>query len=669
MSEQLRALLVEDSVRDFDLIVRELRLAGFAPAARRVQTEADMAEALADEPWDVVFSDHSLPGFDAATALQVLQRTNLDTPFIIISGMIGEERAVDLMKAGAHDYVSKQNLARLIPVVRRVLKEAEERRERRRVEATIAGLNRERERMLQQRSTLLDINNAVIANLDRESLFQAIFAAVRRALVCDRMFLTLREAETGKTETVALGESLALEPDPNSGNHAMKGPIASVLQNGRLLSRKDLPPDAELPGEAELPQLGVRSYLAAPLETTSGPFGVLTIASSRPGNLSEDDKAFFSQVCHQVGLAIGNMLSFEQIARLKARLEREKEYLVDEIRSEHNFGEMVGSSPAFLDLKERIQRVAPTDATVLITGESGTGKELVARSLHSLSGRREKPLVKVNCAAISAGLVESELFGHVKGAFTGAVDRRIGRFEFADGGTIFLDEVGELPLDTQVKLLRVLQEREFEPVGSNRTIAVNVRVIAATNRRLEEAIRDGRFRSDLYFRLNVVPIELPPLRQRRSDIPDLVSSIIANCNRQFGRRIESVSEETIERMLNYDWPGNIRELQNVLARAAVLASGPVLRLGDDFLPRVPAAQSVTATPAAASRSGRAPVSDAESRRLNLAAVEREHVLRVLAQTGWVIEGPQGAASLLKLHPNTLRSRLKKLGIERPRSTT
>ena len=342
---------------------------------------------------------------------------------------------------------------------------------------------------------------------------------------------------------------------------------------------------------------------------------------------------------------------------------------------------MVGSSPPFLALRERIQLVAPTDATVLVTGETGTGKELVARALHSRSLRKDKPLVKINCAAISAGLVESELFGHVKGAFTGALDRRVGRFEFADGGTLFLDEVGELPLDTQVKLLRVLQEHELEPVGSNKTIRVDVRVIAATNRHLEEAVREGRFRADLFFRLNVVPIEMPALRERRSDIPDLVSVILGNYNRQYGRHIESVAEETMERLMAYDWPGNIRELQNVLARAVVLATGSVLRVGSELLaaqPRPvasyqPSPQQVNTTPPTPafppSAYGMAPPAP-EPARLdpNLQGVERQHILEVLAKTHWVIEGQRGAAVLLGLHPNTLRSRLKKLRIERPHPT-
>jgi formate hydrogenlyase transcriptional activator len=284
--------------------------------------------------------------------------------------------------------------------------------------------------------------------------------------------------------------------------------------------------------------------------------------------------------------------------------------------------------------------------------------------LHSRSLRKDKPLVKINCAAISAGLVESELFGHVKGAFTGALDRRVGRFEFADGGTLFLDEVGELPLDTQVKLLRVLQEHEFEPVGSNRTIRVDVRVIAATNRHLEEAVREGRFRADLFFRLNVVPIEMPPLRERRSDIPALVSSIIGNYNRQYGRRIESIAEETMDRLMTYDWPGNIRELQNVLARAVVLTAGPVLRLGGELLPSGP--RPVTPPPPdTPTRAATPPPPRVDP---NLQEVERQHILEVLSKTHWVIEGQRGAAVVLGLHPNTLRSRMKKLGIERPHHT-
>ena len=264
--------------------------------------------------------------------------------------------------------------------------------------------------------------------------------------------------------------------------------------------------------------------------------------------------------------------------------ENENTYLQDELRKEHNFEEILGNSPELLKLLDRVQSTAPTDANVLIIGETGSGKELIARAIHSRSARRNSPLVKVNCGAIPSGLVESELFGHVKGAFTSASDRRIGRFELANNGTLFLDEVGELPLETQVKLLRVLQEQEFEPVGSNRTIKVNVRIIAATNRDLEKAVQSGGFRSDLYYRLNVIPLRVPALRDRRSDIPEMVMAFLQQSAKRMGKPVQSVSRETMRLLVDYSWPGNIRELQNVIERGVVLSKGSILKLGADLLP-------------------------------------------------------------------------------------
>ena len=348
--------------------------------------------------------------------------------------------------------------------------------------------------------------------------------------------------------------------------------------------------------------------------------------------------------------------AYEEIAALKARLEEENSYLLEEIHKENNFKDIIGISPALLKLLDNVEAAAPTNANVLIFGETGSGKELIARAVHSHSARKGRALVKVNCGAIPADLVESELFGHVKGAFTGASQARVGRFELADGGTLFLDEVGELPLATQVKLLRVLQEKEFEPVGSNRTIKIDVRIIAATNRDLEKAVRSGQFRSDLYYRLNVIPLRVPPLRDRRSDIPEMVLHFATQASRRTGKETQGVSQETMRTLVDYSWPGNVRELQNVIERGVILSKRPVLKFGPDLLP----VDDAEAVPDA--RQGFESRTDASA---SLEEVEKLHILRVLERTGWIISGPGGAGAILKLHPNTLRSRMKKLGISRP----
>ena len=330
-------------------------------------------------------------------------------------------------------------------------------------------------------------------------------------------------------------------------------------------------------------------------------------------------------------------------------MEREKSYLLEEIKEVHNFGEIVGRSAALRRVLESVRSVAPTDASVLITGETGTGKELVARAVHSASRRVDRPLIKVNCAALPMGLVESELFGHERGAFSGAIARRIGRFELAHRGTIFLDEIGEVPLEVQVKLLRVLQEREFERVGGNTPIHADVRVIAATNRDLAQAVAEGRFRQDLYYRLNVFPVHLPPLRERADDLPLLVRFIIDRFAQRVGKRITEVPAATLERLSAYSWPGNVRELENVLERAVILSRGGSLEIDAELL-GAPGGPARSADPAAAT---------------GLKAAERQHIVSALTRANWVIEGQRGAAQQLEMHPNTLRSRMKKLGIERP----
>ncbi len=361
--------------------------------------------------------------------------------------------------------------------------------------------------------------------------------------------------------------------------------------------------------------------------------------------------------------------AYEQIQTLKAKLEAENVYLQEEIRTEHNFEEIVGSSAALMNVLQKVEMVAPTDATVLLSGETGTGKELIARAIHARSSRKARPMVSVNCGAIPSSLVESELFGHVKGAFTGALERATGRFELADGSTLFLDEVGELPPDTQVKLLRALQEREFQPVGSSRTVRVDVRIIAASNRDLEQAVRAGAFRADLYYRLNVVPVQIPPLRERRSDIPQLVMFLLDRCCRRLGKKVSEVSEETMDLLVRYDWPGNIRELQNIIERGVVLSRGPVFSLDRDVFRMPGSAGPDTAVvdhgaPASTPPAGSTESEPAGEPPLRLADAERQHILSVLKRTGWVIEGPKGAAKILDLHPNTLRGRVKRLGIDR-----
>ena len=332
----------------------------------------------------------------------------------------------------------------------------------------------------------------------------------------------------------------------------------------------------------------------------------------------------------------------------QARLQAQNLYLQEEIKSAHNFDDIIGHSPAILALLQKVQRVAVTDASVLIQGESGTGKELIARAIHYASQRKNQPLIKVNCAALPANLIESELFGHEKGAFTGALAKRIGRFELAHGGTLFLDEIGEIPLDIQVKLLRVLQEREFERVGGQIPIKVDVRVIAATNRNLLREVAEKNFREDLFYRLNVFPLTTPPLRERLEDIPLLVHFLIEKFAPKIGKKITGVSVNSMQRLKFYRWPGNIRELENVIERAVILADGPLLEIEAEQLPAAAEAQ-IPITPA----------SDP-----SLDAITREHIVTVLEQTQWIIEGPNGAAQMLSLKPSTLRYRMKKLGISK-----
>jgi len=513
----------------------------------------------------------------------------------------------------------------------------------------------------QRQRTLLEINNAIITNLTTNALHPAICEALRRVLPVDRASLTLYQPDRDTLRVIALEKERGLdffgvgtEMSRADSHHGW------VFDQQRPLLRRDVETEWQYPIEQRLLGTGLRSFCIAPLILEGKSIGTLGIGSNKPNQYSEADAEFLCEVAGQVALAAANMKAYEEIAALKARLEKENVYLQEEIRTEHNFEEIVGNSPALLAVLRKVEQVAPTDSTVLIYGETGTGKELIARAIHNRSTREGRALVRVNCSAISAGLVESELFGHLKGAFTGAIERRAGRFELADHGTIFLDEIGELPLETQVKLLRVLQEHEFDPVGSSRPLRVDVRVIAATNRNLLEAVKAGRFRSDLFYRLNVFPLEVPPLRERRSDIPQLVTFYVSRFSKRLGKKMDAVSQETMDTLMAYPWPGNIRELQNVIERAVVLSPGPILRLDKDLVPVV-AAERDLEIPAAQGAQQADPTS---SRLPTLQEVERSHILAALEQAGGVVEGPKGAARILNLHPNTLRHRMKKFGIKR-----
>ena len=392
--------------------------------------------------------------------------------------------------------------------------------------------------------------------------------------------------------------------------------------------------------------MGVVGVAGYPLEANGELIGGIGYLARR--TLTREEFEVLGIFADQAAMTIKTAYLFQELARHKDRLQVENAYLQDELRLDRGFEDIVGQSPALSAVLRKVRQVAPVETTVLLTGETGTGKELVARAIHEGSPRKARPMIKINCGAIPQGVVESELFGHERGAFTGALQKRIGRFELADKGTLFMDEVGELPLDTQVKLLRVLQEQEFERVGSTQPMKVDVRLIAATNRDLETEIAAGRFRPDLFYRLNVFPIRVPPLRERAGDIPGLVDYFLAQFQRKLGKPLRGVDARSMEQLQRYSWPGNIRELQNVLERACVLANDPIVSIGETL-------RASAATPASGSGANPRPV-------LTLEESERAHIRRALTAAGGRVHGPNGAAELLGINPSTLRSRMQKLGI-------
>jgi formate hydrogenlyase transcriptional activator len=470
---------------------------------------------------------------------------------------------------------------------------------------------------------------------------------------CEGVGVALPDLETGRLLVYALdlpggkgilreGALVDLDAAPSMGE---------VFRTGvpRNLSPEEIA--AERLSAAE----GASSLCRLPLSSRGRILGVLSLGARRKNAFTAEDVAFLGQVANQIAIAVENAVAYGQIADLKDKLAQEKVYLEDEIRSELNFEEIVGNSEVLRRVLNEVETVSPTDSSVLIYGETGTGKELIARAIHNLSARKSNAFVKLNCAAIPTGLLESELFGHERGAFTGAISQRVGRFELAHRGTVFLDEVGEIPLELQPKLLRVLQEREFERLGSTRTLRTDARLIAATNRDLEEMVAALTFRSDLYYRLNVFPVRIPALRERPEDIPLLVRHFTQQFSRRYSRSIDTIPSETMETLIRYAWPGNIRELQNVIERAVIISKGPVLKVPvADLIPR----------PGVKAGGIRKPEQAApENLRDALGEAERSRIVSALEGANWVVAGPNGAAARLGVKRSTLQFRMRKLGIQ------
>lgn len=504
-------------------------------------------------------------------------------------------------------------------------------------------LARERDRL----RLLLDVNNAVVSHLDPRDVLKAMSDSLRKVIRKDYVSIALYEPAQRQFRQYAL--------DFPSG----KG----LIQEGLVAPVEDLPAGLALEtkkpalfDERDLKKLTstiaqmllveeIKSVCCVPLLFHDRVLGTLNIASREPSAFTDDDVELLTQVAKQIAIAVDNARVYNEIRELKNQLEKEKLYLEEEIRTDHNFEEIIGESPSLKRVLKQVEIVAPTDSSVLILGETGTGKELIARALHHLSGRGERAFVKLNCAAIPTGLLESELFGHEKGAFTGAIAQKIGRFELAHRGTIFLDEIGEIPLDLQSKLLRVLQEHEFERLGGTRTIRVDVRLVAATNRDLAKMVAANQFRSDLFYRLNVFPITVPALRQRREDVPVLVRYFAQRYARRMKKTIEHISTKTLDVLSRYSWPGNVRELENLIERAVILSQKTELMVPLAELKMGPLLDTQPIT--------------------KLESAEREHILRALRETKWVIGGSVGAAARLGMKRTTLISKMRKLGISRP----
>jgi formate hydrogenlyase transcriptional activator len=499
-------------------------------------------------------------------------------------------------------------------------------------------LKSERDRL----QLLLELSRQIVSNLELRDLLRRVSSAVRRVMQCEAVGVHLPDKESRSLRLFALDSQSCERQGEDSW---LEGSCSGEQICDVFRTRESIVGDRQ--GSSQLNAAARGSGCAVPLISRDRVLGVLDLERRRERGFAPEDVALVTQIAGLVAIAVENTLADGEIKAMKEQLARERLYLEDEIRSDRGFEEIIGRSAAIRAVLRQIETVAPTDSTVLICGETGTGKELVARAIHERSTRSSNAFVKLNCAAIPTGLLESELFGHERGAFTGAIMQRIGRFELATHGTAFLDEIGEIPLELQPKLLRVLQEREFERLGSTRTLKTDARLIAATNRDLEECVKERAFRADLYYRLNVFPINVPPLRERSEDIPLLVRHFAQRYARRMNRAIDTIPSETMDALVHHQWPGNIRELQNLIERSVIQSKGPVLQV-----PLTGLNSSNGASP------------DGAGRR-TLEEAEREHILATLKETKWLVSGPRGAAARLGMNRSTLQFRMKKLGILRP----